>query len=67
MSDVNFTCEACGAKDVVSNPEHMARYNCECGAGYFYWPTGKQYGQRSVWKCVVKPIFKTETTKLKKQ
>ena len=62
---VAFKCEACGITGRVENPKHMESVSCpECKARYLYWPEGKLYGEKSVWKCVVRPYFaKQPTTK----
>ncbi len=54
---IPITCEACKAEGSVENPSHMERVSCPCGALYLYWPDGEKYGEKSPWKCVVKPIF----------
>lgn len=54
---VPIKCVACGAEGEVKGPENMSRVDCECGAAYLYWPMGQNYGAKSPWKCVVRPIF----------
>ena len=53
-----FECEACGLTGEVENPKHMESVSCpECNARYLYWPEGQKLGERSPWKCVVRPYF----------
>ena len=55
---VPFECEACGLTGAVDNPKHMESVSCpECNARYLYWPEGQQLGDKSPWKCVVRPYF----------
>ena len=55
---VPFECEACGLAGEVDNPRIMESVSCpECRARYLYWPAGKLHGEKSVWKCVVRPYF----------
>lgn len=59
---IEFKCEACGLEGTVENPKKMESASCpNCNARYLYWPEGEHMGEKSVWKCVVKPIFADKT------
>lgn len=61
---VAFVCEACGLQGEVDNPKHMESVSCpECNARYLYWPDGLTHGEKSPWKCVVRPVFLSPPTK----
>ena len=53
-----FECEACGLTGEVDRPRIMESVSCpECNARYLYWPEGKLHGEKTPWKCVVRPYF----------
>lgn len=58
VDSVPFACEVCGLSGAVDNPKHMESVSCpECNARYLYWPEGQELGEKSPWKCVVRPYF----------
>lgn len=55
---VDFECEACGLQGEVDAPKHMESVSCpECNARYLYWPENINFGGKTPWKCVVRPVF----------
>ena len=58
LGSVPFECEACGLTGEVENPKIMESVSCpNCNARYLYCPEGKLHGEKSAWKCVVRPYF----------